>query len=58
MVFFIFIQVFIKDHSTNSREPDQTPRFTSTDLGIHCLPVSHKKDAIGLYVYIGTVQQR
>ena len=25
------------------------PRFASSDLGLHCLPMSHKKDAIGLY---------
>ena len=51
MVFFIIIQVFIKDQSTNSGEPDQTPCFTATDLGIHCLPVSHKKDARFICIY-------
>ena len=40
MVFFIFIQILI----SNSGEPDQTPRFVASDLVLHCLPSSHKKD--------------
>ena len=24
---------------------DQTPHFAASDLGLHCLPLSHKKDA-------------
>ena len=23
----------------NSAEPDQTPRFAASDLGLHCLPI-------------------
>ena len=26
--------------STNSADPDQTPRFAASDLGLHCLPVT------------------
>ena len=26
-------------------EPDQTPRFEASGLVLHCLPMSHKKDA-------------
>ena len=29
----------------NSREPDQAPRSAASDLILHCLLVSHKKDA-------------
>ena len=25
----------------NSGEPDQTPRSVASDLGLHCLPVTH-----------------
>ena len=26
-------------------DPDQTPRSVASDLGLRCLPMSHKKDA-------------
>ena len=29
----------------NSGDPDQTPHSVASDLGLHCLPMSHKKDA-------------
>ena len=29
----------------NSGDPDQTPRVSASDLDLHCLPLSHKKDA-------------
>ena len=28
----------------NSGDPDQTPHFVALDLGLHYLPMSHKKD--------------
>ena len=28
----------------NSEDPDQTPRFVVSDLGLHCLPMSQKWD--------------
>ena len=30
----------------NSEDTDQTPRSAASDLGLHCLPVSQKRDAI------------
>ena len=27
--------------NANSVDPDQTPRSVASDLGLHCLPVSH-----------------
>ena len=29
----------------NSGDPDQTPHSVVSDLGLHYLPMSHKKDA-------------
>ena len=34
----------------NSGDPDQTPQFVASDLGLHCLPMSHKKSARYLWV--------
>ena len=34
----------------NSGDPDQTPRCAASDLGLHCLPLSHKKDARVIWV--------
>ena len=34
----------------NSGEPDQTQRFAASDLVLHCLPLSYKKDARLLWV--------
>ena len=30
--------------NANSVDPDQTPRSAASDLGLHCLPVSHLLD--------------
>ena len=36
--------------SANSGDADQTPRFAASDLGLHCLPVTHKyKRTLWLY---------
>ena len=24
----------------NNRDPDQTPRYAASDLGLHCLPIT------------------
>ena len=32
----------------NSGDPDQTQRSAASDLGLHCLPTSHKR-TLGLY---------
>ena len=45
--YFSFLFKFQKKKKllrANSREPDQTPRFAASDLVLHCLPMSHKKD--------------
>ena len=34
----------------NSGDPGQTPRSVASDLGLHCLPMSHKKDAMLVWV--------
>ena len=39
MVFFIFIQVLIVNYASKQWRLDQT------DLGLHYVPMSHKKDA-------------
>ena len=31
--------------SANSVDPDQTPHSAASDLGLHCLPMSHLWDA-------------
>ena len=42
MVFLIFIQTLI-EHSLSKR-------FVASDLGLHCVPMSHKKDDIFIWV--------
>ena len=34
--------------NANSVDPDQTPRSAASDLGLHCLPMSH----LGTLVYV------
>ena len=34
----------------NSEEPDQAARFAASGLVLHCLPMSHKKDARPIWV--------
>ena len=45
MVFFILFKVQQKIMQANSGDPDQTPHNVASDLGLHYLPMSHKKDA-------------
>ena len=42
MVVFSYIQM-IQNSVRNSGDPDQTPRSAASDLGLHCLPMSHNK---------------
>ena len=49
MVFFIFIHILKETCVSNSGEPDQTPHFVVSDLVLHYLPLSHKKDSRLLY---------
>ena len=50
MVFFIFIQVLIEIMQASRGDPDQTPHSVSSDLGLHYLPMSHKKGALHICV--------
>ena len=34
----------------NSGDPDQTLHSVASDLGLHCWPMSHKKDARHIWV--------
>ena len=34
----------------NSGDPERTPRSVASDLGLHCLPMSHRKDARHIWV--------
>ena len=34
----------------NSGDPDQTPHSLASDLGLHYLPMSHKKDTRHIWV--------
>ena len=34
----------------NSGDPDQTPHSVASDLALHYLPMSHKKDARHIWV--------
>ena len=49
MYFFIFIlfQIF---PLANSEDPYQTLRSAASDLGLHCLPMSQKRDARLIWV--------
>ena len=31
-------------------DPDQTPHSVASDLGLHCLPMCHKKDVRHIWV--------
>ena len=50
MVFFIFIQNLKENLFANGGESEQTPHFAASDLVLHCLPMSHKKDAMLIWV--------
>ena len=47
MKYFIFIQTLIAQFANNGY-PDQTRVTAASDLGLHCLHMSHKKD-LGLH---------
>ena len=42
-----FFHVLIEHckQTLNSEDPDQTPYCAVSDLGLHCLSISHRKDA-------------
>ena len=39
----------------NGRDPDQTTHSVASDLGLHCLRMSHKKDARHIWVKNATI---
>ena len=41
---FHFFQILIENAISKQWDPDQTMHY---DLGLHCLPMSHKKDKMG-----------
>ena len=47
---FHFHKVLIENMQANSGDPYQTPYFVAPDLGLHYLPVSHKKDARHIWI--------
>ena len=52
VLFFLIIQILIghsASNSANSGDPDQMLGSAACDLGLHCLPPSHKKDARLIY---------
>ena len=52
MLFFIFIQN-LREHSVSEQwRADQMPLSAASDLGLHCLPMYHKKDARLMWVNI------
>ena len=44
---FYFEYIFLL---ANREDPDQTPRSTASDLGLHCLPMSQKWDIMFIWV--------
>ena len=48
--FFILFYFLSKFLLINSVEPDQTPRSAASDLGLHCLPRSLKRDTRPIWV--------
>ena len=51
MYFFIFVLFLIEIHA-NSEDPDQAHRSPASTLGLHCLPMSHKRDARHIWVKV------
>ena len=50
MAIFISIQIYEYTLYENSGDPERTPRSLASDLGLHCLPMSHRKDARLIWV--------
>ena len=46
----IFLQILIEHFVANSGDPDQTRQYAVSDLGMHCLPISRKKDTRLIWV--------
>ena len=48
--YFSFLFKFYKIMQANSGDPDQTPHYVVSDLGLCYLPMSHIKDARHIWV--------
>ena len=53
---FQFISILIELFASNSGDPDQTPRFSASGLGLHYLTTSHKKDARRIWVKLVAIK--
>ena len=42
VIFFILNQILMNVMQAYSGDPDQTPRFVASDLGLHCLHIPNK----------------
>ena len=51
--FSFLLKILKKLLFANSGEPDQTPHYVASDLVLHCLLMSHKKDARLIWVKVG-----
>ena len=56
MIFFIFIQILKETPVSKQWKPDQTLHVAASDLILHCLLMSLKKDARFIWVKGLTVQ--
>ena len=54
---FHFYQNFKRNSAFNIGEPDQTPRFATSDRDLHCLSMPHKKDAKLIWVKLTVMQK-
>ena len=52
MEFLFLCKILKKLLFANTGELNQTPRFAASDLVLHCLPMSHKKDARLIWVNV------
>ena len=50
MRFFIVFKILENILKANSGDPGQMSRSVASDLGLHCLPLSHKKDVRLIWV--------
>ena len=49
-IFHFFFQVLIVNYASKHGRPDQAPHSVASDLGLHYVPKSHKKDARHIWV--------
>ena len=52
LLFLISIQFLLNIQLANSGDSDQTLRSAASDLGLYCLPMSHKKGRRSLMLWL------